>query len=367
MRTIALALAVLIAFPLFVAGQAAAKDANRWVEIYVDPATSAADRKELDRKLKDLDRGLLQKPLKTAIFDEKKRPLALTLAIKLKVAGLFDTARKFIDTADEEAIVRLALATQDKGAAQWAFDRWKSLDSASGSFGYVDGGFKSNTVPVDIFTQFKSYIAAKDSNEAKRACAAKILCFQLGVDDVYETGDYVQKWPKLLADYQLDAKLFRISGSNLLAHQDLKIEGKVNKVGENLRMAAESWLQLKGQDEWNTGSFTLTLRVRAISGEGAIAIFQTEKGGVSPKIIDGHWQFDDLDDTALRVKYGEWMTIKWEINNQDPEKMKRQVKLFIDDNLILSNGGLNGPIKEFRVFAGDGPIVIGGADFAKTG
>ncbi len=369
MKTLVAALLVLLVLPLAITAQVVPSqvEVNKLVDRWLSGVPDTFERDELILSLHRVNRAALQKPLKTAIGDAGKRAAALELAVLLRVGGLFDSAKKFVDGDLEELVTRLALAALDKGAAAWALDRWKQSGIASASWKFADQAFLAYPVPFDIFRQFRDYMTAKDSDEHKREPAAMILAFQLGVEMPEKPADLLAQWDKLKSAYDADARNFAVTGFDLLRWPSMGVSGNARRVGTNVRMNANAQLTYEIPPYWHNQNFTLNLQVRWISGDGLKLSLMTDQLGQYIKLEKGDWlcpSFKDGKpyDYPIKAKTGEWTKVSIKIV-YDGAKSERKSKAFVGDKEFhYGELPLNGNFTYFTLFSGESSVVVGAVE-----
>jgi hypothetical protein len=343
------------------------KAAKRLIEEYIDFNTGDTRRAVIITELKGASPMLGQKALKSLMADDIKRERALEIALAIRVPGLFDSAKKYIDGPDEQAIVSLGCIVPDKSAAEFLFDRWKALDVEGASFVCVDTAFKAHALPIECVSKFKAILADKDGLEARKSSAVAIVNIQFGINEDSPEA-LLRVWDSAEKSFRADAVSFRLTGADLLAEYQWDAADGAAKVGGNYRLPKGSSLKLASlPDSWNVGSFTIQIRVRVDQGAGLLASVQCETGWWYVKFIDGEW----LLETGEKVKYtapgklGEWAVLKFVIKDNGAKNVRgeRTCAIYVNDKWLTGwAGAFKGDFKGIRIDAGEARAVAGGAE-----
>ncbi|RIK59728.1 MAG: hypothetical protein DCC64_15490 [Planctomycetota bacterium] len=344
------------------------RDVKKLIEEYVVSGTTDQRRAEITMQLRTASPLLAQRTLKTALGEEAKRPYALDLALQLRVPGLFDTAKKAIDTVDEEKIVKLGFLTNDKGAVDFLFDRWGKSDASSASFGFVQSGFESNCVGLETIQKFKAVLTNAKAEQVWKDSAAKVIKFQLGLESD-DQNDMLKNWAQLEADYKRDAQAFSITGTNMFEVEGVQAGGNTRRVGPNYRIPAGGSLTVKTLEEWDSGSFTITVRVRINEGDGASVGLSSEQGVWRATFSNNEWVTKSGDQTQAAVpgKVGLWATFVFTVkeDSEGGRKLARTCNLTVDGKALITYGTLNGKLLALQIDAGKASIVAAGAEFKR--
>lgn len=357
-------LSILIVLALSVAASAQKLDereAKKLVEEYVSSATADARRTEIVTRLRTGAPVLAQKPLKAALADEAKRPYALDCAIALRVPGLWAEAKKHIDS-DEERVVHYGLFMMDKAAAGDLFDRWKSAEPDSATFGFVQGGFEKFPVALDVIKKFKDALKGD-----RKEHAARIVKFQLGAE-VDEAATLLSTWDGLEAAYKADAKDFVLKGRDLTSLPGYSNSGAVS-VGRNFRMKENACISIPLGDEWQSGNFTVIVRARAVDGELQRVGLHVGPGAWMAVHRKGEWGITTGDNTRLTADYklGDWVEFRFELKDEsnDTAKLVRKADVYVGTKKLVSGGITNGQVRKVEIQAQGGSMVVGGLEIIR--
>lgn len=341
------------------------REVKKLVEEYVTPTTTEKRRNEIGDALNGLSPLLAQKSIKAAIPDDTKRPYAIDLALLLKVPGLFDSAKKYIDTEDEDKIVRLGLSTKDKNAAIFLVDRWSTSEVDSASFGYVNSALKTNAIPLEAIQKFRAVLKDKNSPEERRTAAVEIVAFQFGTSS-QTTESLTEQWDELEKTYKVDGKQFPISGVDLLTEKTTTFTGPAVQVGDNYRLSGTSKISIPADSKWENTDFTITMHLRVISGEDCSSILQVGPNYWQVKFKNGEWvvPIGSAGEFSVKGSAGEWATVAYQITQtKDAQARKaRTLRITINDKEALASGQCGGDFKSFTIYANTASIVVGGVD-----
>ncbi|MCC6575030.1 MAG: hypothetical protein IT462_14735 [Planctomycetes bacterium] len=340
-------------------------EVNKWIDRFLTDEPDQFERDELLKKLSRAGRDMIGKNLKAAITTDGKRPFALQLAAKLRVGGLFDTAKKFADGDDDEFVAKLALSTLDKGAANWAVDRWKTKEVGSPSWSFIDDAFKACPVPIDTIKQFKEFAASKSSPENKLMAAIEIMAWQLGVKVPEVPADLIPQWDKLKAAWEADSKVFPVTGIDMFTFPDLGISG--TRVLNNYRMSGSDCLTFEMPDEWDAASFTINMQIRWTSGSGFKFAFMSEKTGNYLYInAKGEWSLPTAKgDLVQKAKANDWTKVTLKVVADSKES--RSVKITIDEKEFhFGNLPCEGPLTYLTINAFETKFTLAAMEWLVT-
>lgn len=345
------------------------RDVAKLITEYVADDTDGKRRQEIVGKLKTAKPMLATKSLAALVKDEQKRACALTLAIDLKVPGLFTEAKKYVDTVDEDLIIKLMFTTQDDGAAAFLFERWKKLEVGEPSFAYVNTGFLE--YPADLAAVIESFKSVIDNKTAaKRTHAAKILKYQLALE-TEDPDEFHKLWPTVRADYARDSRNFAVTGTDMLSLQGWDVT-TARKVRNNYRLSKDRTMKLGTiPEELQQGDFTLKMQVLVANGDGQIIAIGVSDGSWEVRQQKCQWELGVQGGAkyCTPAKAGEWVEFIFSVTDRSTEtrKLSRTFQLTIGGKKMFDSGGdLSGTIKHLTLSAGEGTLVIGGVEYCKT-
>lgn len=331
---------------------------------YLKADTSATRQNEILSELKTAKPILAQRILKTALADENQRHGALKLATELRVPGLCEIVKKYIDTADGDQCIAYMFVTQDGSALNFLFNIWVKADTESTIFGLISIGFESFS-GCDINLLDKFYAQINDETRGERA--KDILCFQLGI--VGKDLSYLKSnWGKLRNEYITFAKKFPIAGQDLLLLSGLSGFG-IRKVGPNYSIQKGGGLQIKNlPDSPQTGDFTLKAVVYIDNGNDFKMKVYDTVGSYTLSIKGNELVLatsNSLFGASLKRK--DWNRIEWNVSAEKSKKgeaqLKRNAKLFINGENVVKDGLLlNDKIDCLEFYE---ECVVGGVELIK--
>lgn len=333
-------------------------DAKKLVDEFTNPSTEMDRRQAVGKALAAESPVLCQKALKVALAIDERRMLALTLALNLEVPGLFETVKKWIDTSLEEDVVKLGLATQDKGAVDFLFDRWKAAKADTASFKFVTGGFSEFVVQLDVIKKFKPFLDSADKCDA----AATIVCFQFALDDDLTPKAVLDGWDSEEDAYKRDSVPTTITGVNLL--KGARIGGTTRKIGGNVRVLPKGVLSMN-LNAYGEQDFTLTFRIRVPAKADVQFGLAADQGTWSAHFSGREWI--SLDGTgaekASPLKIDDWNVVRFSVTmNKEGNKRKSRIcVLSVNDTVLVERGTLNGNLSELTIDNPTGdPVVLSG-------
>lgn len=362
-------LLLLLATPFVVqAGELKKREAQELVEEYLVEDTSEARRGEIVERLQDGDPGLCASKLKHGAGDESTVGLAVELGLKLRVAGLFKSAAKFMDGANEDRIIDYGLALHEKGAAEAVWERWKVKEFNGTSWSIANAVLLKFSIPLDVIEDVKRFLDSVEENDDRREPSATILRFQLGLGTA--SVEKIQKdWKEIVGEYELNAKSFRLSGLDLLATGNA-IGGV--QVGDNRRLESGGTLTIPAGDDWQKGSYSIIVRVRVIDdGEVSVGIASAQ-GVWEPTFSKGEWILRTGREEKLVVdgELGEWTEIRFDLTPGESDRPGVEVrgvrtcKVSVGGKVMMAEGWLNGDMKSLNVKCTDGSsCTVGGVEF----
>jgi hypothetical protein len=339
------------------------REVSKLIQEYLSNKTNSDRRIEIEARLRLAPPIVAQKPLKQAIVSEGSRTAAIGLALELHVPGLFDTAKKYLDSADESNIVRLGFDTHDKGAVDFLFDRWKKADVGSASLAFVQDGFTSYPVELAAIARFKPLLDDKDRAEM----ALAVVIFQFGLDADLTVAGAKDEWPAAEEAYRRDAQAFAVSGTDLL--RVAKVEGgRAKRIGRNVRLTPGGDI-LCDVKAYGTEAFSVTARVRVEKdSECGVGISSTQ-GTWEAQLKGGEWivRCGDETEKASAAKTG-WNTVRFSVSLSSDEKRRnaRHCILTVNDTVLVERGTLNGELIDVH-FKNTGKVVVAvaGVDLTK--
>jgi hypothetical protein len=361
MRTLTIAMLVVLTLALTAHAEMSARDATALVKEYVAADTTDKRRESITAALAKEPPITAQKGLKDALKVDATRPLALDLAIALKCPGLFDSVKKLIDGEDEDKITKLGLLTGDKGAAEFLADRWAKVETDSASFGYLQAGFESTPIELKAIQKFKDALKGERKVEA-----GKIVAFQFGAAEA-EPVTLLSEWPDLEAAFKLDAQVFDVKGTSVASLPTFKHTGRA--IGANYRMPLNTDWSADLPDEWSTGSFKMTVRLRASyvgPDKGAKFTIKTEKGVIDFVHRSNEWFVPSGSGAEFTgaVDDGAWATFDFVFTDKSSDAVKymREFSLEINGKEVIPRGEVNGRLKSLLFVSRASTCTFGGAE-----
>ncbi len=332
------------------------REARKLVGEYLQPDSTDERRSEILAELKS-NPLLCQKALKSSLDKNEERARALQLATLLRVPGLYDSAKKYIDD-DEHEVTRYAFVSGDKGATVDMVKRWLAAQPQEARYTWILKELLRAPVELDAIEKLKE--ALKDGERQRDAGAA--LAFQFGADEA-DPQSLLSQWDKLLTTYKIDSKAFRITGESLL--ETPRLSGKVKAIGHNLRLSPESQIVCKDfAEKWNKGDFTVSLRARVADGEGCRIIFYVTAGtnGWVLTYKGGEWIVPTTaGDRVVKAAEGEWAELRFTVTDKSTEELRlhRYCKIEVDGKTLLESGNLHGTLKYLWAESKGATLTIG--------
>jgi hypothetical protein len=365
MRTITcLALLMLMMVPVH--ADRATRDAAQAVDEYLGADISSRRRAELKEHLRATDPQVLASGLQRWVRDADTVGDALALATALRVPGLWRAAYNHVDGDHEAAILQYGLVMDERGAADAIWRRWKSLEQDATSWRRTHAALLENPVPVDLLPRAKA--VAADETEERREHAADILRRQMVLDDM-ATADLLAGWRELLADHKISARTFDRAGSDLIP------DAPGRRIGRNLLLDDGATLRVPATEEWQSGAYTLVVRLRLPeSGEVRVSL-SSEQGDWSPVYRDGEWALPTGEHTELVMEAtpGGWAELRFEMREHAMQRGATRVRglrtcrITINGRQLLPASTLNGDMQELSIKVQGERCVFGGADFIGIG
>jgi hypothetical protein len=306
----------------------------------------------------------LRKDLERAFVIADQRPRVLELATGVPVTGLFKKIKicKDIEGADEVAMMEYLFATQDPGAPEWLYARWKSKPTDSDSFKIVNTKFGENFIPVDVTKKFYEYLTEKDADPDRRIEARRIVLYQMDEDPEDSLVQIDSAWREFLSESAKNMKTFSLRGHDILQMANLKFYGKVRKMGLNYKLYPGSSIELDDiPDFWQKIRCFLKGHMRLISGDGATVALCTDAASPGPLVRDQHWTITPGRGRAEAVNLGEWQ--KFEIyyeydSSSAAAPYTRRCHLTLEGKFNSHLTGANGKFTKLRIAAGESTVVI---------
>jgi len=333
---------------------------------YLKADTSSTRQNEILSELKTAKPILAQRILKTALADENQRPGVLKLATELRVPGLCEIVKKYIDTEDGDQCIAYMFVTQDRSALNFLFDIWVKADTESAIFGLISIGFESfSGCNINLLDKFYNQI----NDETRGERAKDILCFQLGI--IGKDLSYLKSnWEKLRNEYIKFARTFSIAGQDLLLLPGLReTETGVRKVGPNYSIEKSGGLQINLSDSPQTGDFILKAMVYIGDGDDCKMEVYDTNGCFTIRIEKNEWVLaTDAGLYGASLKRKDWNVIEWNVSaekkaKKGEAKLMRNVKLFINGENVVKDGLLiNDKIDCLKFY---GECVVGGVELIK--
>lgn len=370
-----LVLPVLVALLLSASGRGTTaqavtkKDASALVAEYVKEDTSESRRTEILTRLKTADKGLVATPLKTAAADAAQVGPAVTLGLALRLPGLFASARKHIDGDYEDVIIQYSMTLSEPGAADMAWERWKAKDIDGTSWSLAHGALTGYSIPLAVVQKVKTFLDAAKEDDPRHEHAAVILRFQLGLGDA-TPAKIRSEWKQIIADYELDARTFGLSGTDLLAG-DVTELGTVLKVGGNRRLQSGASLAIAATEAWQKNSFSIVLRLRIVQDCKVEVALSSDQGQWEPVFENGEWVLEtgNREQLVQPGKLLEWTELRFDLSPTEKPRPggaevrnARHCKITIGGKQLIEYGTFNGGVKSLQVTIGAGVVVIGGVE-----
>ncbi|MCC6575310.1 MAG: hypothetical protein IT462_16160 [Planctomycetes bacterium] len=347
-------------------------EVNKFIDTYLDAETNDDKRAEVLVKIRIADQAMVQKKLKAlAATEEKRRTRLLELAVACRVTGVLDLVKKLVDTEHEPLVLQLAVAAPDKGAAAWAFARWKALEIETPAWAFAHDAFLSHSAPLDVLTSFKDFIADETNKEEKRVKAAEVLSTQFANSDVKDGAEWVRRWSELKSVHALDAQVFDIRGTDLIMALSPDRFGEIAKVGQNLRVGEKSALEFTIPAEWSKGNCTFTVKVRWVSGSEASIWLTTEsKVALASWVLkdNGNWTAKVSGDAKAPFKKAKnqiWQTWTFEVTDEGGPENRHYCDAKLDGEKVDRCASTKGAITKLGISTEGARIVIGGVEFVR--
>jgi hypothetical protein len=332
-----------------------------------------SDRSALLTKLKSTSPSLAKPRIQTALASEGERLDGLALATELKVPGLTETAKKLIDVPELEVyVVKLLLATQEKGTAHFLAERWTKLDKASSSFDTLSEQLKQVPVTDTGFVdEIRKVVIATKTDAQHRKAGAEILKFQMELPNADPAEIAKDKeWKTARGDYGKRAQKIPLVGVDLLSFPGWKKEGTTRPIGGNIR-ATKGMLELTEWPEaYQEVSLLLKVRVLVLDGDFGFDFEDKEgRGAWTPTLHGTEWCMTIGGGSELRApgRRGSWSEIVFDIDDHSTKQQRfnRNISITVDGTTLLNRGAHNGKIGAFRVYAPKGDGVVGGIEIIK--
>ncbi len=334
------------------------------IETYLARDSTAEQRADARDRLRQAAPALATTPLRTALRDDAARARALELAVDLGVEGLWASARPHIDGPDEDLVVRYGLALSERGADREILARWKTAERASTTYGIASAALNTWPIGLPTIEELKRYLdAAEDDRKADDA--KTILCFQLGIP-AGSAERLEAHWDELITTYEVDAKRFRRRGEDLLRGKHWENTGPISRIGPNYRLGLGAWMTLPAPDRWNEGDMTVLVRARPLAGTGTSVGLGTVQGTWQVRYEAGRWSVRSGRQVEyfVEAKHGEWVTIKFVVrdDNEANTRLARRCSIFVDDEVLMKNGELNGEFEHILIHTDESSAVVGGIE-----
>lgn len=209
--------------------------------------------------------------IRDALQTEARRGTALDLAVLLRCAGAFGTAKRYADGPLGARVADLAAVCSDGDAAEWLVARWRTAETSSDAFRHAEGALAGHVLPAASVDA----VGAALRDEARAASAVAILRPQMGLDADVTAADLASRWTALRAAHADDAVLFSDQGAQTLLPprprdgEGWRLHG-ASAVGPNLRLPAGRCLDLVALPRAaRDDDGALRIRVRASDAAGA--------------------------------------------------------------------------------------------------
>lgn len=342
------------------------RDVTTLVTEYLTTDTAEKRQSEILSELKTAKAIFAQKTLTKFLTDESKRPQALKLAVELRVPGLCETVKKYIETVDSDQVIKYIFSLQDTKGLEFLYDYWRKSDTQSAAFININEGFKAYSVG-DVRLLDKFYGEIED--ETRGEMARNILYFQLDVttkDPAYLKNN----WKKLRKEYAVFAKTFPTTGMDLLLLPEIKSSNS-RMVGKNYSLKESGELLISGlPDSIQTGNFILKANVYIGDGDGFQMWLCDNRGqGWRPTARKEEWFIETFQRGSITypLKRNDWNLLEWHVTDesQGNQKFQRGLKLLINGKLPNQPLACSGEFGYVAFKSGGGWSVIGGVELIK--
>jgi hypothetical protein len=326
--------------------------------------------KDALNQLKSVRPILAQKTLKSIISEgnQARVPKAISLAVELKVIGLWDSVSRQIDGPDEEQIVKLAFVTQDAAALTTLVQRWAKVDPTTASFKFLESAMKSYGVSdAKHMDLLKNSVGFNDS--AHSESATSILCAQFGVSS---QGELLKGYEALKAEFLTYGKPRVINGADMASF--LKNQG-VRRLGANLKVKDGAKIELESLPDFiKSGNVTFSLEVFPVDGTLEVGFVVDSKGEnryYRVKLDSKDWYLRTGDGMLLAIpaQFNAWNKIEFNVfplTDKPPGHIcSRHVSILIGGKNLLDGGCMGGEWKGI-VIESKGAAYVGGISAVKN-
>ena len=340
---------------------------------YTESATGELRRDLIVRELSGADAAVAARLVREAMLSEVRRGPSMDLAARLRLPGVFESAKRWADSSPVE-VLALALAAPEKSAAAWLAERWATSDRASERFRAVDDALRTQRAPPAVVDG----VARSLSDPVRGEAALAVLRAQMGVDDACPSA-LIDRWAAARERFGFEAREFPRDGDDLLACPGWRLRA-ARPVGRNLRLPPATCVDLPVLPlPFQTGGGTLRLHVAAGDGRGAQVSVATEGNtqdlrlrcdGTSWFLVEGPPRDGERVEAPFRV--GDWAEI--EVGVADPQIRGspgvRDVRVRVDGRELRPSGGfwrVSSPPTSLSIVAAEGeaPTLIGGLSWRR--
>ncbi len=347
----------------FLAG-AGDQDLRKDVLSYVStPFLKEDERRDLVGRLRYGPPALLQRQLLPLIKDDQTRPLAMELATRLRVPGLAEAARKYLDTWEEASVLKLLIEVQDRTSMNILFDRWCRSPEGSAAFHFVQRAFTEVEIgDLETLSKFEALCAKPGTSASQKRAAEAILRFQMARPNA-DRDALRAAWKPFKAAFLRDAQAFPAGGGiDLLAVEGWSRENG-RRVGGNYRLLPEGRMSLACLPPvLQSGDFVLRLKVLADVGDGAAVALREWKLAVE----EGEWRVrSSLGTFVAPLRAGEWQEIAFsvfDLSCKGGVREKRKILVSVDRKPLGERGSLDGVVEGLVIQAGKGALVVAGLE-----
>lgn len=383
LRDLVFRLAALTALPLAVlvalcagltaleAGESAEARLRARVREYTEPSTSDLRRDLIVFELTSpgaAPEAALGKLAREALVSDVRRAGALDLAARMRLPGVFDTAKRHADGPCAAGVAALALAAPEPAAGAWLAARWTASAADSEAFRTADLALRERRAPPGAVEG----IARSLDDPVRAEPALAILRVQMAVDDPCPD-ELRARWDDAWKRYLFEAEEVPAPGADLLAAPGWKT-GRARRVGRNLRVPPLAALDLPTLPlPVLSGTGNLRLRVAAGEGKGAYVGLVTEGAQDLRLQCDGAVWFlvegPPRDGARVEAPFAPSAWSEIEFRMSDPRlpgrAAVRDVRVTVDGRELRPSGGfwrLASPPRGLSVGAAAGaePTVVGG-------
>ncbi len=375
-RMISLFLAVLVATLVQNPHVAQAKtDPKKLVEEYVAEATNDSRRLDILALLELSGSASLATPLKKSLGAEATRNRAIDLAMLMQVRGLFDAMKPAYDAGEISRVVSYGMLLQEKGAGEWIFERWKTLDKDSDEWLALTNELLN--LPIEQTVLKKWVDLAKNKDFDRRKSAAHIVSRQIG-ESITDADEVVRLWPEWEKTLKAEGLPQACAGLNVLFRSPWEAKNR-KPWGFNYRIDEGGFMDCRDcpPASASQGSFQITARV-FIPVDSSIAVnLLTKAPGAAPGVgyscpltfADKKWHLEAGENYSKDGVYGpgKWATIGFEVARppKDPARHGCDVSYLIEGKRIAEKYGQTGDYYKVELRVDRGYAILGAVEYTR--